>query len=313
MFDIPVAIIFFNRPDKLRETFEKVKQVQPSKLFLIQDGARNDRFENDTVKIHECREIVSNIDWNCEVYREYSEKNLGCGIRPSSGISFAFSKVDKLIILEDDCVVDVSYFNFCKQMLEKYELNQKIMLISGMNLLDQWRQDECSYFFSQVCTIGAWATWKRVWDNYDFEIKSFDNKDNKKILNQNIKFTDVRNQKFWAWNLTREKIKHNEKIVWWDYQFHYWLYLNNGLGVIPSKNLVLNIGFGEDATNVADKEAGAHFNLQVYQMEKDLREPAKIECDEVFDRKVYDLQHIKVNKLKILLSKIKRMILRIGK
>lgn len=309
MFDVPIAIIFFNRPDKLKETFDRVKKIKPKKLFLIQDGPRESRYDSDMEKILECRKVVEDIDWKCSVEKNYSDKNLGCGLRPSSGITWAFTMTNKLIILEDDCVVDLSFFTFCSQMLEKYYDNDKIMLVSGMNLLGKY-DSKYSYIFSRVCTIGAWATWKRVWDEYDFEIKSYEDKNNKKILKNNIKFKNVIDQKFWAWNLTREKIKHNEKIDWWDYQFHYLLYLKGGLGIVPTKNLVLNIGYGEGATNVSKKEDGAHFNLKVYSMPKTLKNQKKMECDDIFDKKIYDVQKIKVSKIKIFLSKIKRFILR---
>jgi len=43
---------------------------------------------------------------------EFSEKNLGCKIRISSGLNWVFSKVDHAIILEDDCIPDPSFFSF---------------------------------------------------------------------------------------------------------------------------------------------------------------------------------------------------------
>ena len=86
--------------------------------------------------------------------------------------------------------------------------------------------------------------------------------------------------------------------------------MKGGFGIVPTKNLVLNIGYGEDATNVSKKEDGTHFNLEVYSMPKNLKNPKVIECDEVFDKKIYDAQKIKVNKIKVFLSKIKRFILR---
>ena len=118
LVDVPVLILFFNRPQQLSQVFEQVKKARPSRLFLYQDGARN---EHDLPGIKACREIVSQIDWECEVERFYQEKNFGCD--PSEYISqkWAFSKVDKCIVLEDDDVPSVSFFRFCKEMLDKYE------------------------------------------------------------------------------------------------------------------------------------------------------------------------------------------------
>ena len=310
MLDLPVAIIFFTRPDKLREVFEQVRKAKPNKLFLIQDGPRKNNYEEDLANINKCREVVENIDWECEVYKDYSEINLGVGKRPATGISWVFENVDKAIILEDDCVPDLSFFKFSKEMLDKYEANEKIMLISGMNLLEEYTNNY-SYTFSKACTIGAWATWKRVWEQYDFEIKKFDDRTIKKKLKKEIVFKNVIDLKFWAWNLTREKIKHNERLQWWDYQLSFLLYLNSGLGIVPSKNLIKNIGFGEGASNVSNKEDGLHFNIKRYKIESKLNHPKEIKWDYEFDKKLYDIQNIKINKLKVILSKIKRSLLRL--
>ena len=130
LVDVPVLILFFNRPQQLSQVFEQVKKARPSRLFLYQDGARN---EHDLPGIKACREIVSQIDWECEVERFYQEKNFGCD--PSEYISqkWAFSKVDKCIVLEDDDVPSVSFFRFCKEMLDKYEHDTRISMIAGFN------------------------------------------------------------------------------------------------------------------------------------------------------------------------------------
>ena len=116
--DVPVAIVFFNRPDTLKRVFEAVRAAKPERLFLIQDGARKGN-QKDLENIEKCRSVVENIDWECEVSRDYSEENLGCGKRIFSGITKAFESVDRLIIIEDDIVVSPDFFRFCAENLKK--------------------------------------------------------------------------------------------------------------------------------------------------------------------------------------------------
>ena len=59
--ETPVALIFFTRPDTFAKVFEKVREAKPKKLFLIQDGARENR-PDDIEKIMECRKIAENIN-----------------------------------------------------------------------------------------------------------------------------------------------------------------------------------------------------------------------------------------------------------
>ena len=130
LVDVPVLILFFNRPQQLSQVFEQVRNARPSKLFLYQDGPRS---EHDLPGIKACREVTDQIDWDCEVHRMYQEKNYGCD--PSEYISqkWAFSMVDKCIVLEDDDVPSVSFFTFCKEMLDKYEQDPRITMIAGFN------------------------------------------------------------------------------------------------------------------------------------------------------------------------------------
>ena len=73
--ETPVLLIFFNRPSTFEQVFEKVREAKPKTLILAQDGARN---EDDLPGIQACRNIAESVDWDCEVIKDYSEKNLGC-------------------------------------------------------------------------------------------------------------------------------------------------------------------------------------------------------------------------------------------
>lgn len=157
----PVLLIFFNRPDTFQQVFEQVRKAKPPRLILAQDGPRN---EMDKEGILLCRKIAEKIDWNCEVVREYSEVNLGCGIRPQSAISKALELFDRVIILEDDCVPAESFFRYCDEMLEKYRDDERIAYISGLNHFETWDCGEQDYFFTKTGAIWGWATWANKWN-----------------------------------------------------------------------------------------------------------------------------------------------------
>ena len=163
LVDVPVLILFFNRPQQLSQVFEQVRKARPSKLFLYQDGPRGER---DLPGIKACREVVDQIDWECEVHRKYQEKNYGCD--PSEYISqkWAFSMVDKCIVLEDDDVPSVSFFTFCKEMLDRYEQDTRITMIAGFNNEEITPDVPYDYFFASTFSIWGWASWKRVSGGY---------------------------------------------------------------------------------------------------------------------------------------------------
>ena len=73
--DIAVLMLFFNRPDSFRQVFEEVRKARPSRLFLYQDGPRG---AQDMEGIMACRQIAEQVDWECDVRRNYQQHNQGC-------------------------------------------------------------------------------------------------------------------------------------------------------------------------------------------------------------------------------------------
>ena len=174
LVDVSIALIFFARSDTLKYTFESVKKIKPSKLYLIQDGPRDNK-PNDITGIVKCRFIVEDVDWECEIFKNYAEKNLGCGHRVETGINWVFQHEESALILEDDCVVEPSFALFAKELLEKYKDDKRVSMISALNHFESWETYGYDYFFAHTGAIAAWATWKRAWEGFDYNISDFKN------------------------------------------------------------------------------------------------------------------------------------------
>jgi len=249
LIDVPVLLIFFTRPDTFKKVFEKVKEARPSKLFLACDGPRENR-PDDIEKINQCKKIAEDIDWECEIYTDYSEKNLGCGIRPQSAIAWALGIVDRIVILEDDCVPDASFFGYMRELLERYKDDERIGLVSGLNHLYEWDCGEYSYLFSSNSAIWGWGTWRRVWKNYDFSMSGIKDNYAKYLVQNSICGNKAsRKKKVAKFEQDNKRIEKGEKIQYWDEQFDFMQIYQYYLSIIPAKNLITNIGVGEGATH----------------------------------------------------------------
>ena len=235
----PIIFIIFNRPDTTQRVFEAIRRAKPRKLIVIADGPRQDK-EGEKEKCEETRNITNQIDWDCEVIRDYSAINLGCKKRVSSGITSAFKLTDRAIILEDDCLPDQSFFQFCEEMLEKYKDNESVMSITGDNFLfDKMSMIKESYYFSKYSNIWGWATWKRAWDKYDLNMQAWPEAQKQKLF-----------QRSWTKRLEEA---YAGKIDTWDIQWVFSCIINNGLTIIPNVNLISNIGFSTEATHTKVK------------------------------------------------------------
>ncbi len=279
-----VTMIFFNRPDTLQLVFDQVRQAQPPKLFLVQDGPREGN-EKDARGVEACRKIVENIDWDCEVFRNYSDVNLGCGVRPMSGITWALSQVDSTIILEDDCVPDPTFFAYCDEMLERYAQDERIAYISGLNHFEEWDFGGSSYGFARGGAIWGWATWKRAWDRYDYAVKGITDPYIEKQLTR--LFAEEKG-KIAAWKKAHDLVAADTKISYWDVQWGFVKHTQNQMVIVPKYNLICNIGVGVDSTHAATVSSNHrkykdYNNMPVKALEFPLIHPTHSLCDTEYD------------------------------
>ena len=249
MFNPPILLITFNRPDHVRQVLTEIRKQQPAQLFVCQDGAR-DGNENDRVKCQEVRNVIKElVDWPCELHTLYQEKNLGCGPGPASGISWFFEHVEMGIILEDDAVPHPDFFEYASTLLEKYKDDESVRAIGSMKLYDEKFGDGSYYFSMMNRTLCAWASWRRAWKYFDYEMKQYSIKDLRKAMKRYG--ATLREIEYWQERL--EEI-HVDCLGGssWDQQFWMTIWLTGGKGICPNSNLSSNIGFDQFGTHTTD-------------------------------------------------------------
>lgn len=243
MLETPVLFLVFNRPDVTAEVFAAIRKAQPKQLFVAADGPRLSR-EEEAGKCKEVRDLIINgVDWECEVKTLFREENLGCKMAVSGAITWFFENVEEGIILEDDCVPDLSFFTYCSLMLERYRNETKVMHVSA-NYYNKAKKQNSNYYYSHNLEIWGWATWRRAWQLYDVNMGTFDPIKNEQIFQKRYKKEAER--KYW---LNYFKMAFENKIDTWDYQWVYCVAINGGMATTPYVNLVSNLGFRADATH----------------------------------------------------------------
>ena len=245
MLQTPVALIIFNRPDTTARVFAEIAKARPSKLFVVADGPRSDR-PREAERCDEARAIVDRVDWDCEVHKNYSAVNLGCGRRPATGISWVFEQVEEAIILEDDCVPHPTFFRFCEELLEKYRQDERVMCISGINLASSHKARSFSYRFSRLNLCWGWASWRRAWQHFDVTLKRWPALRDTQWLVDILE--DQRAIGAYKGVFDRAFMQQGE-VDYWDYQWTFACWAQKGLSIVPGTALVANVGFGEEATH----------------------------------------------------------------
>ncbi len=252
-----VALLIFNKPDTTEKVFEAIRQAKPPKLLVVADGPRSDR-PGEAEKCQATRAIIDRVDWDCQVLTNYSDVNLGCKLRVSSGLDWVFNTVEEAIILEDDCLPHPTFFHFCEELLDYYQDDERIMVISGDNFQFGRKRTEYSYYFSRYNHCWGWATWRRSWQHYDIEMKLWP-----KIRDGNwLRYIleEPMTVRYW------QKIfqaTYEEKNNSWAYRWTFSCWVQSGLTVIPNVNLVSNLGFVIEATHTKNsRNPSAHLPLE---------------------------------------------------
>lgn len=264
-FNVAVLFLVFNRIDTTKNVFKAIRKARPPRLYIASDGARANR-QGEHEIVDEVRDyLLKNIDWNCEVKTLFRGENIGCKMAVSMAIDWFFQHEEHGIILEDDCLPDHSFFRFCEEMILKYSDDERIGMISGDNFQFGRNQIEESYYFSRYPHIWGWATWKRAWEKYDADIKTWPDFKKRHLGTLNL---SRRENDFWSKSF--DGVFH-KKIDTWDYQWVFSLWANGMLTILPSVNLISNIGFGEDATHT--KGASIYSKMKTYEVKFPLIHP----------------------------------------
>jgi hypothetical protein len=264
--ETPVALLIFNRPETTARVLAEIARARPRKLLVVADGPRAE-VAGERERCAAARSLVETVDWDCEVITNFSETNVGCRTRVSSGLDWVFSIVEEAIILEDDCVPNRSFFRFCEEMLDRYRSDDRVSMVSGSRLGPMSDASPFSYDFSIYATVWGWATWRRAWANYDVDLRIWPQLRNPRDLNALA--GDARIARHWR---AAFESAYTGTANTWDYQWMFCSWAQHQLVVVPRCNLVSNIGFGSGATHT--EEQGAFATLPLAELDFPLVHPA---------------------------------------
>lgn len=287
-FDIPVALFIFKRYEKTVKIVEQISKIQPCRLYLLADGPRNSEEE---IAVQQCRENVEKaITWDCEVIKNYAEKNRGCYQNIAGGARWVFEREKFAIFLEDDNYPALSFFQYCKELLEKYEGDNRILWVCGTNYLKEYApQDGSDYVFTKLMLPCGWASWADKFIKfYDGEMTTYrDPLIKKKLINS------YSNKKLYKHNLRcYERIMYSldkgKMPTTWDYQMAYAIRVNGLYGISPKYNQIRNIGADNDSihggVSMSNIMTNRFCELPTKELEFPLKHPKCLIVDSTFER-----------------------------
>lgn len=241
-FDIAIGIFIFKRAQKASLIIDQISTIRPRKLYLIGDGPRD---ESEVAQVDQCRkEVESHITWNCEVIRNYALKNRGVYDNIAGGAKWVLEREPCAIFLEDDNFPAISFFSFCKEMLELYKNDTRILWVCGTNYLKEYEpSDSSDYVFTQHMLPCGWASWSHKFSKfYDGELSLFNDASILERVKYYYKNKTLLRQNLHSWEVENRRIQRGDKPMSWDFQMAFTIRAHNLLGIAPKYNLIRNIG-----------------------------------------------------------------------
>lgn len=258
MYTTPILLITFNRADHVRNALTEIRKVQPSELYIAQDGPRIDR-PDDTTKIQTVRDVIKEmVDWPCNLHTHYSEINLGCGRGPYEAMSWFFANVENGIIIEDDIIPHPLFWSYMEELLERYKDDERVGMVTAHNLQRYYSRSNSYYFTYEMAGTLGWGTWRRVWQKFDFMIPYDEGK-----FREALRFYGTPklciNKECRCYKKWLSGSRHD----CWDYQFDYFLLVNRYLNARANSCLTSHEGDDADATHTGYINPG--YKMEVHE------------------------------------------------
>lgn len=265
----PLLFLVFNRPDTTAEVLKAIRAQRPERLYVACDGPRSGRPEERETVQRVRQMIAEGVDWPCNLQTLYRDTNLGCKKAVSSALDWFFENEEAGIILEDDCLPHPDFWRFCGELLDKYADDERVFMISGDNFQEGKHVTDDSYYVSALTHIWGWAAWRRSWQKVDLDLSGYD----EWVQRGGLKrlFGPGRWER--AWKRTFERYRQGRYNTW-DYPFLFAAWKHGQYALLPSVNLVSNIGFGhQGATHTNADVYNQLSNISTFSLEFPLKHP----------------------------------------
>lgn len=240
-YDIPVVLYVFRRTETVRLILEVLKEVRPSVLYVFADGPRNDE---EKIKTDEVRNLVDSlVTWECDFRREYSSDNLSCSPNITRGYDKVLEEHPYAIFLEDDAVPRIEFFKYCRELLKKYEADERIQYIAGFNGTADGQLMDTDYDFATCAPMsGAIAMWRRSWKESEKDCSRWPEYKRDKAIKAYFPSKEFYHMYS---NLFKDIYKKGRGE--WDVQLNFDQYLKHKYSIVPRINLVRSYGYTEGA------------------------------------------------------------------
>lgn len=238
MISTPVLLIGFNRPEHIRNVMLTLIELGVRNLYVSLDGPRGPSDQMNCFKTYEQVVKLKN-NFNLKVVSR--QDNLGCCLAVVSALDWFYSQVDFGVIFEDDCMPTNATFKF----FQEYQIKSTIYDSLGISIATAHNpfgslpnNTPTKHVF-----IHGWATKANTWQMIRTDFFTVKRPCTKNIIGEKRSGAEAI---FWWASATRARLG---KVDTWDGMFYDRVWTLGIKTLLPSDNLIRNIGYGKDSTH----------------------------------------------------------------
>ncbi len=235
----PIALFVYNRPVHTEQTILALKacpEFAASSVFVFADGAKS--IDGQTA-VDETRDVVRRLLPHATL--EEAAVNRGLGRSIIAGVGRLLERFGRIIVIEDDLVVDPRFLNFMNAALDRYATTAQVMQVSGF--APDVDEAEGKAALLPLTTSWGWATWSRAWEAFDPECKDAVDRLRDPAVRRRFDLDGVI-QYARMFDLQRAG-----KVDSWAIRWYWAVFKAAGLVVYPPRSLVHNTGFDGSGTH----------------------------------------------------------------
>lgn len=231
--EIATVLFTYNRSFHTKKVLDALcnNEIIPNKLFIFQDGLKNEEHRKEWEKV---KRVIYSVDW-CETEIIESEVNQGLAVAIVNGLNYVFRCYDAVIVLEDDCVPHKKFMTFMTESLWQYEKNRQVYSVSGYTNPVKVPSNGTDGYFTRRAQSWGWGTWKDRWKEYVVDYRMLCRiKDNPRLREQ-----------YYIWGADLENYLHGNIDGRCNSWAVFWALLvieKEGYCLAPYESLVENIG-----------------------------------------------------------------------
>ena len=237
---LPVVLFAWRRPSLTKKVLQAIRAYKPDVFYVFVDGPRLEH-PSDALEVEEVLELLGDIDWECSLKVTTRPHNIGLRQNVITGISKALGEHQLILVFEDDCLPNEDFFLFADSASEFVLQSNSLGMLGGR--YSGSKLASANSYISTHYKIWGWGVCREAWEIFlrDQELSLRLAEAQRIVANSPI---GPFQRKFLKTQLNRRARKDT-----WALDF-YLSQLKAGLWAIyPTRNLVKNIGFGQESTH----------------------------------------------------------------